>query len=328
MANIDNAYKAGQNALCGDYTAYTPSGVTLFKKANRWFITPQIGDLVYFYTTSLKRVSHIGAVVKVQHVPFSNKYTITTIEGNTSSGAGFSRNGGCVAKKAYTFTTDQVGGTNRINGFGRPIFGNSTCTVNEFISVLENEVGYIEKSKQSTVGNIYALSTQTEKVADPSNANYTKYGVWHGLPNSYWCSIFQCWCMYMACKKHLTNKSTGWVQDAKGLWYYHINGVNVKNAWQEIGGFMYFFDASGIMKTGWIGSDSTGWYYLDPGKGYMKTSQWVQGKDNKWYYVASDGLMVTHAYVKHEKGYCYMDDNGIWDGKYNPTVPAGAEIAQ
>jgi hypothetical protein len=39
--------------------------------------------------------------------------------------------------------------------------------------------------------------------------------------------------------------------------------------WRSIDGTWYYFDGSGAMKTGWIGSDDTAWYYLDPGTGKM-----------------------------------------------------------
>ena len=78
----------------------------------------------------------------------NDRYFIKTVEGNTSDGSGFNRNGGCVAIKEYSFTLAEVGGTNRINGFGYPLFSDDTCTVSEFVEVLKSEVGYTEKASK------------------------------------------------------------------------------------------------------------------------------------------------------------------------------------
>lgn len=101
----------------GNYmTGYTPEGASYFKQAKRWFTTPQVGDVVYFYSSSMGRICHVGYVEKVNT---SNK-TFGTIEGNTNSD-GFTTNGGCVARHEYSYAS--VGGSNRVNGFGRPLYG-------------------------------------------------------------------------------------------------------------------------------------------------------------------------------------------------------------
>lgn len=101
----------------GNYmTGYTPTGASYFKQAKRWFTTPQVGDVVYFYSSSMGRICHVGYVEKVNT---ANK-TIGTIEGNTNSD-GFTTNGGCVARHEYSYAS--VGGSNRVNGFGRPLYG-------------------------------------------------------------------------------------------------------------------------------------------------------------------------------------------------------------
>ena len=56
---------------------------------------PKVGDLVFFYSNSMGRISHIGFVYNVD----SNRFY--TVEGNTSSKAGVVRNGGAVEKKSY-----------------------------------------------------------------------------------------------------------------------------------------------------------------------------------------------------------------------------------
>lgn len=46
-----------------------------------------------------------------------------------------------------------VGGKNKINGFGRPMYSMDTCTADEFIHVLEGELGYIEKASNKDLDN-------------------------------------------------------------------------------------------------------------------------------------------------------------------------------
>ena len=125
---IDNAYARGQKLLCGDYSQYTPTGKSYFVKKSRWFTVPKRGDIVYYYYTSLGRVGHVGAAVVVDTDYQKKTFKFVSIEGNTSGSAG-ERNGGCVAKHTYEGTFDKVGGTNKINGFGRPMYSMDTCTV-------------------------------------------------------------------------------------------------------------------------------------------------------------------------------------------------------
>lgn len=75
-----------------------------------------MGDVVYFYSKDMGRICHTGYVETV------NKKTkdFGTIEGNTNND-GFTTNGGCVARHTYSYKN--VGGTNRVAGFGRPRYG-------------------------------------------------------------------------------------------------------------------------------------------------------------------------------------------------------------
>lgn len=96
-------------------TGYTPTAAQCFKNAGRYFKTPVIGDIVFFYTQSKGRISHVGIVVSVDE----KNMTFTTVEGNTNSD-GFTTNGGCVAKHQYGYAN--VGYGNRVDGFGRPLY--------------------------------------------------------------------------------------------------------------------------------------------------------------------------------------------------------------
>lgn len=335
----DRGFNEGKKLLCGDYTAYTPTGSSLFKKAGRWGNIPHVGDIVYFYTKRLGRISHVGAVISVKLSGIT--YTIGTAEGNTSSDSQkFEREGGCSAIHYYSFTKYQVGGTNRIAGFGTPCFGDDTCTKEEFLQALMNEIGYYEKETKAY------LEEKTKNVGDK---NYTKFGAWyHSIGhesyyvNGQWCQMFISYCAFQACRHH--NESapagfTGWIhgQDNNGwYWVYRKDGKNV-HGWQKINGRWWFFEASGKLKTGWLTDDdgqtyyikeSSGmiandwlkengyWYYFKP-DGAMMVSEWIYWRD-KWYYMSHDGKMATNTNIPAADGvgWYWVDANGVWDEAY------------
>lgn len=103
-------------------TGYTPEGSSFFKKAGRWYTVPQYGDVVYFYSTSMGRICHTGAVISVN----TKNKTFKTVEGNTNND-GFTTNGGCVAIHEYSYAN--VGAPNRVAGFGRPRFASEGYTL-------------------------------------------------------------------------------------------------------------------------------------------------------------------------------------------------------
>lgn len=101
-----------------------------YKKINRFFKTPKVGDQIFF-ADSKGEPCHTGFVKKVT----STK--VYTIEGNTSSESGVVANGGAVAEKSYSLSYS------RIYGYGRPEYDaepvatttittkkEGTCTVN------------------------------------------------------------------------------------------------------------------------------------------------------------------------------------------------------
>ena len=302
-----SAFEAGKKLLCGSYTQFTVSGKSNFVKANRWGNEPQRGAIVYFYSPKLGRVAHVGAVVDIRRS--DNVYTIKTIEGNTSSDTAFSRNGGCVAIKEYTFKLSQVGGKNRINGFGYPLFAFDTCTADEFIEILKSEVGYIEKASNHNLD---------DKKANPGDANFTKYGDWYGSNGVYWCQQFISWCVYAACDAHRASLGTGWIE-VQGRWKYRKNGQFIKAQWQYIDGRWYVFDNAGDTITGWF-KQGKEWYYMNPDDGAMLSGQWLR-LDGKDYYLSKTGIMAFNCYVKSNGKYYWLDDNGEYVPEYDTTTP-------
>lgn len=104
--------EAAKALLCGGLHHYTPTGANRFKKKGQYIERgkgkPQVGDVVYFYSTAKGRIGHVGLVYKV------SSSTVYTIEGNTSGASTLVTNGGGVKKKSYSLTSTYI------DGYGRP----------------------------------------------------------------------------------------------------------------------------------------------------------------------------------------------------------------
>lgn len=295
---MNNAYSAGEKLLCGSYTQYTPAGKANFTRMGCFGKEPKLGAIVYFYGKSMGRVNHVGIVTDVDKV--GDTYEIFPVEGNTTAGTGFSRNGGCVATKSYKFTLNDVGGDNRINGFGYPLFDSDTCTPEELIAVARGELGYVEKESRKDLDS---------KTANAGNKNFTKYGEWYKNNGAYWCQQFVSWCAWQACKTHKSSIETGWIE-VGSRWKYGLHGTLVKNQWLVIGGRWYAFDGEGFMVTGWFLSEGS-WYYLNPDGGAMLANQWIE-VDGKSYYLCETGVMATSCYILGDGGRMWwVDADGV-----------------
>ena len=177
---VCGSISAAEKLLCdqdlndGVLTSYTPEGSSYFKQAGRWYTVPQVGDVVYFYSKSMKRICHVGYVETVD----TGSKTFGTIEGNTNSD-GFTTNGGCVARHSYSYA--HVGGTNRVAGFGRPryaasfktlskgMFGDDVKTLQENLKL----VGYVDcvyyTSSNFVTGRFDAATEESVKMLQESN---------------------------------------------------------------------------------------------------------------------------------------------------------------
>ena len=305
---MDSSFTSGKKLLRGGYTQFTVSGKSYFVQNGAYGKTPHAGDIVYFYSTEKDRVAHVGIVEDVKRI--GQLYIIHTIEGNTSAEA-FERNGGGVARKEYKFKESDVGGANRINGFGTPSFGRNTCTPEELIEVARQEIGYLEKASNSML---------EDKTANAGMSNYTKYGHWYGGNGNYWCQQFVSWCAYMACKIHKEKAFTGWVEfDSR--WMYEINGVVQKNRWLHIDGSWYVVDGAGYSISGWF-KQNEDWYYLNPADGKMLAGQWID-IENESYYLTKSGVMARSVYIKNDNKHIYhwVDEDGRYQKDYDTESP-------
>ena len=310
---MDNAFLAGKKMLGGNYSQYTPSGKSLLAQKSRISKIPHFGDKVYFYASSLGRVGHVGIVTSVSKS--GERYDIETVEGNTSS-ASFDRNGGCVARKKYSFTLAEVGGTNRINCFCSPLFSEDTCTAGGFVKSALDEVGYEEKASNANIEN---------KHDNVGKNNYTKYGAWYkekcgGDHPAYWCEQFVSWCAYIACKAHQEALKSGWIRVAD-RWQYWNKGEAVKGEWLQFENRWYVFDNSGNMIVGWFKSEDD-WYYLNPSDGAMLSGQWIN-IDERYYYLTKSGVMARNVYIKDTDSsmYCWVDADGKYLEEHDTMEP-------
>lgn len=306
-------YQAGQKLLCGGYSSYTPTGASYFKKAKRWGTTPHAGDVIYFYTSGLGRISHVGIVSEARYA--NGVWLIDAIEGNTAAGTQFERDGGCVALKHYSPTPGQIGGTNRIAGFGTPVFGADTCSAEQFLAIARSQIGYVEHASAAQLN---------EPRSNPGDKNYTKYGAWYGLNPAQWCQMYVSWCAYMACVS-AHDYQPGWYKDGDNWLYRKPDGSYAADEWIYDGGRWYVFDGAGHMIRGWFKSGDD-WYYMADDGG-MCASQWVY-KGDFAYYLTASGTMARNAYVRSKKpitpgGYVYywVNSDGKYEKKWDTVFP-------
>lgn len=170
-------------------TGYTPDGKSYFVAAGAWYKEPQPGDIIYFYSSSKGRVGHVGIVKRVD----IESKMLTTIEGNTSS-TEYAENGGCVAVHSYSYR--YIGGTNRINGFGRPNFKGAEVTAEDFIKTAFSQLGYLEKRSNKDLDS---------KTANAGSNNYQKFQRDVGAGNGdQWCQYFVDAVALYTCRGYLT----------------------------------------------------------------------------------------------------------------------------
>lgn len=95
------------------------------------------------------RICHTSIVKSVN----TSRKTFRTDEGNSSSSS-WTTNGGCVAEHEYSYAN--VGGDNRVNGFGIPDFEGAGITADEFVAMADYYLGYEEKRSDANLDSFHA----------------------------------------------------------------------------------------------------------------------------------------------------------------------------
>lgn len=80
-----------------------------------------------------------------------------------------------------------------------------------------------------------------------------------------------------------------------------------RNGWRKYGAW-YFYKDDVAVKNGWAQDSKKKWFYLGS-DGKMVTSKWVKYK-NEWYYLGSSGEMLVNGWAKDSKGWCYCGSDG------------------
>lgn len=96
-----------------------------------------------------------------------------------------------------------------------------------------------------------------------------------------------------------------WKETDSGMTYIDDSGKTVTGL-KEIDGSKYYFNAKGIMKTGWLSAKSGKKYYFDK-DGKMHTG-WLRDDGSK-YYFGKNGAMATGS-VKIGGSYYLFDEDG------------------
>ena len=81
-----------------------------------------------------------------------------------------------------------------------------------------------------------------------------------------------------------------------------------KDGWYKENGYWYYYDSGVMVTNNWAQDDSKKWFYLGS-DGKMVTSKWVKWKD-EWYYLKEDGAMASNEWIKDSTGWCYLNKNG------------------
>lgn len=101
-----------------------------------------------------------------------------------------------------------------------------------------------------------------------------------------------------------TYKTSQWLL-LNGVWYYFDAKGIMQTGWTKVGDATYYMDAGGAMRTGWLYLDDT-WYYLgSSGARVADCWQWI---NNKCYYFDNDGCMAANTWI----GDSYVDTSGAW----------------
>ena len=234
-------YDKAKKLLNNCYT-YCPTGYNQFKNKGRIYSSPRIGDVIFFWSSSLGRWGHTGIVIGVD----SNGNGYTTWEANTTSGNDILvRNGGATCKKHYTLGSRKV-------AFGRPDYeGNGISMTKDkqpevTYSIGTGSVNPLKITASSlnvraTIGTNATVvgSLKQGDIVIPDKKAFINGEAWFHVPaKDGWISA-----------KYLT----GWVQehDYDDKWWYVLPGYTwYADQIAYIDGNHYFFDASGYMFIG------------------------------------------------------------------------------
>lgn len=272
MSRAKTLLRMNQNEIM---TGYTPQGKEYFVDAGAWYTTPQRGDIIYFYSEAKGRIGHVGIVTSVD----SASKIVHTVEGNTTSSE-YSENGGCVARHSYSYA--KIGGTNRVNGFGRPDFKGAGVTVDEFISTALSYLGYMEKASNSQLDSF---------TANAGSNNYQKFQRDIGAGNGdQWCQFYVSAIALYTCEGKSGSSSSSSSSKAEAT-----------SSLNETAKFHGYVTASSLnVRTGpGADFDKVSFSPLPNGTKVGVCDELESMEGDKWYYISYNGKhgFVSAAYI-------------------------------
>lgn len=242
MANAFGLEKAKQ-LLCGNLFIYCPTGYQRFANKKQIVTTPQPGDIVFYYSSSMGRYSHVAQVIAVD----ADGKGYTTWEGNTGSGNNtVIRNGGATLNKHYTLGSKK-------EAFGRPDWaaagistdgtGVTASSSLETFDIATGAAGLVCTTSTLNVRNYPSTGTVAGSIKKgeaikPTKKTFVNGEPWYYVDGSGWCSA-----------KYFT----GWVQEKShdDKWWYLLPGYDCyTDKIATIGNERYFFGSDGYMFTG------------------------------------------------------------------------------
>ncbi|PFZ09502.1 hypothetical protein COL63_22375 [Bacillus pseudomycoides] len=217
-------------------------------------------------------------------------------------------------------------------GYYPSVKTDETPTFNEFVSEIEqNRLVIISTEKSPTYENHTLTGIGYEQFTDPFTNEQLNdiivHDTWNTTPEEVYVS-FNTQSQYIDGYITVNPSSKGWIQDGYDKWHFFDAPGVMKTGWIQDNGKWYYLDSSGVMKTGWI-QDNGKWYYLDS-SGAMKTG-WIQDRywyyldssgamktgwaqdSGKWYYLGSSGAMFSNGWITVDGKSYYLRADGSWD---------------
>ena len=99
-----------------------------------------------------------------------------------------------------------------------------------------------------------------------------------------------------------------WAMNDSGQYMYFKDGKAVTD-WQTIEGVRYYFEPSGILKTGWV-KDGQNWRYYDLKTMMVGFKNITDNGIEKTYYFSSEGIMVSGKWLEIEGKWYYFNKDG------------------
>lgn len=81
-----------------------------------------------------------------------------------------------------------------------------------------------------------------------------------------------------------------------------------KNGWSKEKGFWYFYKNGTMVKNNWAQDSNNKWYWLGS-DGTMVTSLWVKW-NKKWYWLKSNGVMASNEWVRWKSAWYWLKKDG------------------